>query len=266
MPVGNIVQWSRKYILDTNGDMWMYGSGVWTNIGHPSGNAIAPTTGLVAHWTFNEEGGLAVYDSTPNGSSGTLTNGATRVSGIGAASNKAVNFDGVDDYIEVGDLAVLNVTDDISISLWFKTDAVQVGSLVSKLRNASPDQGYHLAMDNGDWGSAGTLSFRISTDNVKPKLVTANSFADNQWHHVVAIYKSDGVSTPKIYVDGAEKSGTVSGNPVTSIGSATGYKFRIGRYSPDAYGFHFKGLIDDVRIYNQPLSSTEVSALYAAGP
>lgn len=35
MPLERIVRWSRKYVLDIDGNVWEYRSGVWVNIGHP---------------------------------------------------------------------------------------------------------------------------------------------------------------------------------------------------------------------------------------
>jgi hypothetical protein len=76
------------------------------------------------------------------------------------------------------------------------------------------------------------------------------------WHHVVLTY--DKSSGAVIYVDG------VSRVQAASIGvtSATGYDLYIGK-RPGS--LEFSGLIDEVSLYNQALSGSEVAVLYALG-
>lgn len=72
MPISNIVKWSRKHILDINGDVWVYGSGIWTNVGHPLTLTSAPT--LLVQDDFNSyangsilgQGGWTNYSSGNN--------------------------------------------------------------------------------------------------------------------------------------------------------------------------------------------------------
>lgn len=77
-----------------------------------------------------------------------------------------------------------------------------------------------------------------------------------EWCHVAGLF--DGVRV-KIYINGAlDGELAYSGTPPT-----TGHTLRIGqRYSGD---FTFKGLIDEVSIYNRALTDEEIQAIFAAG-
>jgi hypothetical protein len=80
---------------------------------------------------------------------------------------------------------------------------------------------------------------------------TATSVPLNAWTHLAATY--DG-SALRLYVNGTQVSTlAVSGSIV-----ATGGAVKIGGNS--IWGEYFKGMIDDVRIYNRALSATEVQS------
>jgi len=78
--------------------------------------------GLVGHWTMSQDSlkGSLLADKTPYENDGTI-NGATFATDRMGQPNKAMSFDGVDDYINCGNnesLAIIEKT----ISLWIKTD------------------------------------------------------------------------------------------------------------------------------------------------
>ena len=81
---------------------------------------------------------------------------------------------------------------------------------------------------------------------------------DNRWHHLAGTY--DG-SKLNLYIDGvARASVAATGN----IADSSARSLNIGRFSEG--GFLFKGVIDDVQIYNRALSATEIQQLYNAVP
>jgi hypothetical protein len=89
--------------------------------------------------------------------------------------------------------------------------------------------------------------------------------AEGQWCHVAGTY--DG-SALKDYVNG-QLSGRISyaGNPSTSYSMGQPQTFQIGQRLPNPESLYpFKGLIDEVSIYNRALTDYEVSSIYNAGP
>ena len=63
-------------------------------------------TGLIAEWRFDEGSGNIMKDSSSNGNDGTV-HGAAFVDGI---SGYALNFDGIDDYVNVEHKEIFNLT------------------------------------------------------------------------------------------------------------------------------------------------------------
>lgn len=218
------------------------------------------TDGLVGYWSFDY--GTA-EDESGNGHDG-IVYGATVVDG---KSGNAFMFDGVDDCIDFGDDPDFDITDDITISLWFKTDTSQLGFLVSKLDIHNPDNGYDLSMGEPfTVNPSGTINFRVASNSNGPteydSAQTSSTFIDNAWYFLTAVYTSDGASRPKIYINAVEQSVSYSGSPLTSIGASPGYNLKIAEYSPGSGYFNFNGTLDEVRIHDRALTSDEIQALY----
>ncbi|MCD6165610.1 hypothetical protein J7K19_02730, partial [bacterium] len=89
------------------------------------------TRGLVAYWSFDEGTGNIAYDISGNGNNCTIY-GAKWTKG---KYGSALQFDGVDDYVEVPHSVSLNITDAITIEAWINTssDGGWWDSIVSKM-------------------------------------------------------------------------------------------------------------------------------------
>lgn len=84
---------------------------------------------------------------------------------------------------------------------------------------------------------------------------------DGNWHHVAVTYGQTTADTLSIYVDGVLAASTAVTNGWTWPPTQ---QLEIGK-SHDNYWKRFDGLMDDFRIYNRVLTSTEVSAVYTSG-
>ncbi|MEY4604026.1 MAG: hypothetical protein RIT43_1318, partial [Bacteroidota bacterium] len=73
-----------------------------------------PANGLVGWWPFNGN----ANDESGNGNNGTAINGPTLVTDRYGIVNQAFNFDGSDDYVDIGNNTIFNLND-LSISLWY---------------------------------------------------------------------------------------------------------------------------------------------------
>jgi len=203
--------------------------------------------GLIGWWKFDEGTGDVAYDSSGYGNDGTIY-GATWVAGkIGGA----LSFDG-DDYVEI--------PDDDSL----KPELVTLEALVKS--DGSPGRYKYIAGKKyaGGWGSyhlytgnTGGLRFYIGHSGgyiTSPDAGTG--IWDGNWHHIVGTYNGCVV---KLYVDGNEISG---GTETTEDIDYNSENFYIGSYGT---GYYFSGLIDEVKVYNRPLSETEILEHYQAG-
>ena len=208
--------------------------------GYPTGNADMTGNVLLLH--MNEESGTIV-DYSGEGNNGTTYGGVTY--GAEGKFNTALEFDGVDDYVEVPDSDSLDITDEITIETWIK--------LKNTGKNYIVDKFHEWGLKVTDYKQ--TVTFFIA-DQSPVDFVTTETISLNTWTHIVASY--DGTNR-RIYFNGVEvKSDTPSG----SIGTSTGSLF-IGNYGGG--GFSFDGKIDEVRIYNRALSAEEILDHYKRG-
>jgi hypothetical protein len=169
-----------------------------------------------------------------------------------AGDNYALKFDGLDDFVQVPRSESLEPTEEITVELWAFLDGRQNRNarLVRKAGAMAP--GYLLAADQtGDR----TMQFRI--DRGKGSVTRA---ADNQtnlahagqWHHFAGVYSR---THAHFYIDGIEvrKIRHVEGKIHHS--STDLY---IGHGGSPGYNEHFKGAIDEVRIWSIARSQVDI--------
>lgn len=165
----------------------------------------------------------------------------------------ALYFDGIDDYVEIGNQNTLDITNDLTISLWFMTESCDRGALVANYDCVQPDNGYELITSEG-----GGIYFECASNDNRDGKSTHAIFNDGKWHHVAAIYTPNSNTRGTIIVDGVEQDGDYLGTPLSSIGTTPEYIFNIGRAHDQA---NYEGYINDVSIWNMALSQEEINAL-----
>jgi hypothetical protein len=213
--------------------------------------------GLVGYWKFDEGKGNATVDSSGNHNNGTIV-GADWVQG---REGSGLSFNGAEDFVDIPDKPSLHVSDALSISLWFKNmgKTRDWGRLISKgwPKYEAPWSSFALTMDNGAEGNQ-KMGFSTAASADKASGVGSKSAfpITGQWHHVVGVY--DGAkSRIAIYVDGVKEDEQQAANATIT---ATNVGVRIGD-DPTTKEKH-KCIIDEVRIYNRPLSDAEVKSLF----
>jgi hypothetical protein len=190
----------------------------------------------VALWHFDENSGDTAFDETENNNDGTLMPASPAwVSGY---SGSALEFDGIDDYLEVPDSNSLDIPDEITIEAWVNPDSMDdYESFVHK------DNAYVLQFAPGNNGYLRGILWLPSLtilDDTTTQLLTG------KWYHVALTYNG---SVMKLYVDEIEvASKNVSGNiAVNSNPLYIGYNPRDPS-NPDHWWYD--GIIDEVRISN----------------
>ncbi len=161
------------------------------------------------------------------------------------ATYYALQFDGVSGYVEIVDDSTLQIVDQLTLEAWIKFAAGGEGGprLISK---GADGQGYELML-TGDTGQEGVQLW------IAPGEVGANAtLYAGEWYHVAATY--DGAMI-FIYINGIEDiNGPYSGKIATST-----VNLFIGQKSEPGYD-KFKGMIDEVRIWNVARSLAEIQA------
>ena len=206
-----------------------------TNIGTP---------GLVAHWKFDDGIGNIATDVSGNNNVGTLTNGPKWVSGV---AGHALSFDGTDDSVDVLSSNSLNVANTFTLSAWVNPTATFTDFRSILVKNYK----YYLYSSvAGYCGDASPLGgFAETTSNT---VCHPTPLPINTWTHLAVT--SDG-STLTLYRNGFAE----ATNPATETLLPANGSLQIGA---SQFGEHFQGLIDEIQIYNKPLSAAEIQSIY----
>ncbi len=230
------------------------------NASRASTNKTAPNNGLVGYWSMNEGTGTSAGDASGNNNTGTLTNGPTWVSG---RLGQAVNFDGVNDYITMGDQSSLEINNNsLSFGGWFYINAYPAANnrmfLITKGTTGSYEyeltvSGYATNHLTGTVFNTAGGNYVTATSTTVPPL--------NTWFHVMAVWDKDAPSDAvKLYYNGVLDG--VSGAPNgTVIHTTRTANFEIGRRGDNAEKT-LNGMADEVRVYNRALSAAEVMTVY----
>ena len=235
--------------------------------------------GLVAYWSFDETEGDTLYDKTENANHGTVY-GAERIDGV---SGKALSFDGEDDYARIpGDgkapPSVLSELGEGSISLWFKVNHIPTNYGIAPIfyYGAEEKCDFFDAANKGliielghspvHYGSE-RLYFTIWKNGCTyPSFCYDSNHAilEGKWHHLVVVVGAD-FNTG--YLNGEEMV-----NRRYNFGNASYSQFFadaiahenmwIGKGHWDRTTQHYDGAIDELRIYANPISESEVKNLY----
>jgi len=215
----------------------------YDNIATDSLGALsAPTATGTTVYSSSSESGTASLDLTANTAGGTMTKGLTY------------------------SLATGSYTLPISGSIW--------------LNSTSPTTAaYQVPFCIGNNTSTNTLAVEIYTDvagsgkiiltctiggtsynsPLSPFALTAGT-----WYHLAFTITN---SYLQFYINGVMVSSRQTGAGALSIRGGTGAsgsptQLRIGAEAGTSLAYAFKGLVDDVRIYNRELSASEVAGLY----
>ncbi len=208
---------------------------------------------VTAQWKLNESSwqGRAgeVLDSSGNDLDGQAWLGAETVDGVVCRGGE---FSG-NNYLEMADDVSLNLTTNYTISAWIKTTEAK-GVILTKAESVSPWRGYHLELGTQ---VAGKLAFYNGGGDASSwRTNPGPTLNDGQWHHVAVAFNDKQV---QFYIDGQP-----DGGPMTMDGSPTvnaPVSLRIGSSRFNTNGFN--GQIDEVIIFDRPLSQHEIAAGYA---
>ncbi|MFH1476778.1 MAG: carbohydrate binding domain-containing protein [Verrucomicrobiota bacterium] len=200
----------------------------------------------VGCWKLDEGAGTTAHDFSWRGNNGTLQGNPQWT---GGRINGALSFNGSNDYVDCGSNSSFKVSA-ITIEAWVYSPTANFA-------------GY-----NGIAGAEGAYGCDIWNNRIAVHINTANQgwhwcqysepLTWDGWHHVAFTY--DGVNTVKCYRDGV----LILTDTTSSSGklqwAAWATKLCVGQVNTGAWPSNFKGLIDEVRIYNRPLRDDEIKS------
>ena len=90
----------------------------------------------------------------------------------------------------------------------------------------------------------------------------ACKFVKQTWHNVVVTLDSNTSEVAKIYLDGDEQTKSILGQSGTISGALLNSASNLNLGVDNVPSAYFNGSIDQVRIFNKVLNSTEVGILF----
>lgn len=204
---------------------------------------IKQTGDLVAFYPFSGN----ANDASGFNNNGTVSGALLTVDRWGNSAS-AYSFDGVNDNVKVTSSSSLNFQNSVTINFWIK-----VGEFFD--REAYP-------LSHGNWENRWKISitnnrirWTVKTNQETKDLDSETELILNTLYNVTVIY--DG-SDYEIYINGELDAFTAfSGSILT-----TPIELMIGQVLPGNTQYNFKGVLDDIRIYNYALSYSSIQSLH----
>jgi hypothetical protein len=199
--------------------------------------------GLVAAYSFEENTGTTTADKSGKGHTGTLTGVDWADDG---KNGLGLWFPGVNNWVTIADANDLDLTNGMTLEAWVNPFSLSGWNTVM-MKEAGGAFAYGLYANDGSPWPAVTLQI----GGADRTAAGTAALPLNTWSHLAATY--DG-ATLRLYRNGVQiGSRAQTGNILTSTGA-----LRIGGNA--IWGEYFRGLIDDVRIYNRALSAAEIQS------
>jgi len=168
-------------------------------------------------------------------------------------SDGCLLFDGGDDFVDFGGNNNLDIRGDVSISLWIKPNLLSGNRIIFR-------SGYSMSPYNV-YQADKNIYFYYTIGSTWGGISISNTLTSLEWYHLVAVrtFSSGNIGLSKVFINGQEK-GSVTRTGTPDIGNSN---TTIGYDNSSQY--YFNGYIDDVRIYNAALSSSQIKQNYIAG-
>jgi hypothetical protein len=197
-----------------------------------------------------------------------MTNMSRSTSPAEGKLGQALNFDGVDDYVDASTSSVLKPAFPFSVSTWvmLPSGSSSMRITTGETTNYGPYSGYTLVIaPSSIYAQTGNRSATCASTARDTFTTTATTLNTGQWYHVVAVFTD--LTSFSIYVNGSSVSVAQSGNNTSAMAYSGSAPLRIGIWYDACTGTtkYHTGQADEVRVYNRALSSTEISALYNSG-
>lgn len=218
---------------------------------------------LVHYWPMNDNAATTNVIDGYGSNDGTADQNTSNMSVSGQVGN-ALDFDGSNDHIDYGDLNTTSL-DEISVAAWVNFDDLTGHQAI--YTDGGNVRGFEFGLYNDE------LHIGIENNNSNRNLGYATSnLSTGTWYHVVAV--ADGPSGNLfLYVNGSlvafdtgltaftDFNGT-NGTTIGTVHTQSPSSNEGGLTSP---AYTFDGTIDDVRVFQYPITGGDIASLYNGG-
>ncbi len=209
-----------------------------------SGAPLSVTSGLVAAYGFDEGSGTTTADKSGRGNNASLYN--TQWS-TDAKFGGSLVFNGSSSLVEALDSSSLDLTGAVTLTAWVKP-ASTTGWRSLVFKQQAGELIYALYASNNISRPTGIV-YTGGAERMSPGTA---SLPLNTWTHVATTYSG---SSLRLFINGTQ----VASYGVTGSLPTSGGSLQVG--GNRVWGEYFSGRIDEVRVYNRALSSTEIQTV-----
>ncbi len=233
--------------IDT-GTAWNYPTCVGTTVSY----VHLDDTDKILAYDFAEGVIATAYDREQSENNDGTINGAT--SATSAYHGQALHFDGTNDYIEPASPNPGKLHDAFTaktFETWFK--AGNTSNRQTIFEEGGSSAGMYVGLLSNQ------IRFSMQEANGGPETLTTAFTDTTGWHHLAAVFDA---GTMTLYLDGSSvATQTATFSSVASHGGGPGIAASNGSDPDDntGGGFYFAGDLDEVAIYGDALTSTEVA-------
>ena len=202
--------------------------------------------GLVGYWSFDEGTGNTAKDGSKNGNDGAIT-GSKWAKGV---FGSALEFNGVNDYANMRNPGGGITNKAVSVEAWVQSMGSNVNA---NLVFAGPE-----GLDYGIWIQGGRFFAGVwNSEGVQYSAISPSSPTPGLWYHVAMTCDFNADKVVRFYINGILSCTSAAAGTAIRSGHTT---IDVGGRTPNAS--YFKGIIDEVRIYNRALSEAEIRKPY----
>ncbi len=216
--------------------------------------AATANASLISQYTF--EGNA---NDSAGSNDGTLMNGANIAPDAGGGlkgASQVLSLDGINDYVDLGNSTTLKPQLPVTLSTWIKLSTLGNYYDIVALDNLSTNYyGVCMQVTNNNTIVVNYCDGGVQDLTSRRSKLGTTTLQANQWYHIAAVIS--GARDIAIYINGVYDGGTYSGTG-GELAYSNGDAF-IGSFGESTR--YFKGLIDDVRIYDNALSQSEIQAM-----
>ncbi|MFC1806347.1 LamG domain-containing protein [Planctomycetota bacterium] len=232
----------------------------------PNHPTVSIQNNLLSNWRLDQVFGTSTLDVTDDHRDGTLVGNAALATG---KLDNAMDFDGADDYVDFGDVDIVDGLAAFTVAMWFNRDVNDTGGANDTnhgINNVLIAQSSNSANDNFELGTESDqveIYLDANTPDKTVRVTIPGGISDDEWHHVVVTYdKNDGGL--KLFFN----NGFVTSWPefVGNVDGSAASALTLGLARPDNQKWgDFDGLIDEVGVWSRALTADEIAYLYNGG-
>jgi hypothetical protein len=205
---------------------------------------------MIAFWPMDFDTFPTVFDA-----SGNLLDGVAYGPIYGTGSmGMAWFFDGFDDYIEVPDDDRLDLTEEITITLWVLFNDSEYDAVLLSKREPDGGINYQIEYISSPISGDATLSFRYGPSPGNAYQISTY-LGDALWHEIVISCKFGDPHSMAWVVDGQIIEGIWNAADMTSEAVPNDYNLQFGRQVSSTDSRNFKGGLDNITIFNKAIDA-----------